>query len=272
MGKVLRVDLAGLADVDRQEYAEARPWPHIVMDDVIDPAIVAAAESEQRGPALNLPVSRTTRQIKAESSKVNGPATRSILDALGGGEFVNFLENLTGVQGLITDPTHYLSGLHVLPCGGFQALHRDFRVQPVSRLYHRVNVITYLNSDWKIEYGGHLELWASDKSTCERRIAPLAGKTVIFEATPTAFHGVPDPVGCPAGRVRLSLAAYYYTPLPGPDDERQSTFRRPKRPQDPWYIGFRDVRKLAELVRSRLTKEQARVMHRQPGSSLETRS
>jgi hypothetical protein len=61
---------------------------------------------------------------------------------------------------------------------------------------------------------------------------------VIFEAGPLAFHGIPEPINCPPGRARLSLAAIYYTENPPPDDRKESHFFRPKRPQDPWYMGF----------------------------------
>jgi Rps23 Pro-64 3,4-dihydroxylase Tpa1-like proline 4-hydroxylase len=232
------VDLSDLAREHRPGYLAASPWPHVVFDDLIDPALIAAAEREELEPSLNLAVERNYRKVKAESPEPNGPAATKILDALASTEFVTFLEDLTGVSGLIPDPTHYWAGLHVNPPGAFQAIHRDFRTHPITGLFHRVNILIYLNSDWKGEYGGELELWKSDKTACERQVAPVAGKSVIFEAGPLAFHGIPDPIRCPTGRARLSLAAIYYTVDPPPDDRKESKFFRPKRPQDPWYLGF----------------------------------
>ena len=165
-----------------------------------------------------------------------------------------FLEELTGVTGLVADPTHRWAGLHVFPRGGFQSLHRDFRVHPVTGLFHRVNVIVYLNNDWKSEYAGDLELWKSDKTSCERRIAPVAGRTVIFETSSTTLHGVPDPIRCPPSMARLSLVSDYFTERPGPENPRESCFRRPKRPQDPWYMGFRTWGGMFERIRSSLSE------------------
>jgi len=232
------LDLSDLARTHRQGYLAASPWPHVVLDDLIDPALIAAAEREELEPSLHLAVERNYRKIKAESPEPNGPAAAKILDSIASTEFVTFLEDLTGVSGLIPDPTHYWAGLHVNPPGAFQAIHRDFRTHPITGLFHRVNILIYLNSDWKREYGGELELWKSDKTACERQVAPVAGKSVIFEAGPLAFHGIPDPIRCPPGRARLSLAAIYYTVDPPPDDRKESKFFRPKRPQDPWYLGF----------------------------------
>ncbi|MGA2307739.1 MAG: 2OG-Fe(II) oxygenase [Acidimicrobiales bacterium] len=234
----LPVLMGGLfADDYQQGYKEASPWPHVVIDGLINPAVIAAAESEELELALSLPLRHATRQIKAETPRPSGPSALAILQALCGQRFLAFLEDLTGIAGLIPDPAHYWAGLQVFPPGAFQALHRDFRVHPITRLFHRVNVLVYLNSDWRTDYGGDLELWASDASTCVRRIPPDAGTSVIFECSSAAIHGVPDPIRCPSNRARLSLASNYYTVAPGPGP-RESVFRRPKRPEDPWYMGF----------------------------------
>ena len=154
---------------------------------------------------------------------------------------MTFLEELTGVSGLIPDPTHYWAGLHVNPPGAFQAIHRDFRVHPITGLFHRVNILIYLNSNWKSEYGGELELWKSDKSACGQQVAPVAGKSVIFEAGPLAFHGIPEPINCPTGRARLSLAAIYYTVDPPPNDRKESRSSGRSVP-GPVVHGLRDIR------------------------------
>jgi len=36
-------------------------------------------------------------------------------------------------------------------------------------------------------------------------------RCVIFNTTDFSFHGHPDPLTCPEGRTRKSLAMYYYT-------------------------------------------------------------
>ena len=254
-------EFAPVADQYRQRYQTAAPWPHLVEDGLVNPSVVAAAEAQELGPALALRVERAHRTVKAESPKVNGPAARQILDSLLTPEFVAFLEEVTGIDALIPDPSHALAGLHVSPPGAFQALHRDFRLHPTSGLYHRVNVLVFLNSEWKAEYGGQLELWPADTSACGQRITPTAGKMVIFETTPTSYHGIPDPVRCPPGRARLSLASYYYTEYPGPQDRRDFSVFPPKRPQDPLTIDvqkFKDVAaRLAQLARARSTRGQA---------------
>jgi len=234
--------LAHLASEYRESYATASPWPHLILDDFVDPATIAAAEAQELQRALDLRIHRGNRMIKAESPEVEGQAANEILDSLLTPEFVAFLEEITGIARLIPDPTRSWAGIHVSPPGAAQALHRDFRLHPNNGLYHRVNVLVFLNSDWKKEYGGELELWSSRPKNGGKQVLPTAGKVVIFETTPTSYHGVPDPIRCPPGRARLSLASYYYTDYPGPADRRDAIVFSPKRPQDPWYMNFRPPR------------------------------
>jgi Rps23 Pro-64 3,4-dihydroxylase Tpa1-like proline 4-hydroxylase len=72
-------------------------------------------------------------------------------------------------------------------------------------------LLIYLNRNWREEYGGHLELWSRDMKAAERKILPVFGRCVVFSTTDFAYHGHPEPLTCPEGTTRKSLALYYYT-------------------------------------------------------------
>ena len=74
-----------------------------------------------------------------------------------------------------------------------------------------MNVIVYLNEDWREEYNGALELWSRDMKHAVQRIAPLWNRCVIFNTDADSWHGHPDPLTTPDGVLRRSLALYYYT-------------------------------------------------------------
>jgi hypothetical protein len=61
------------------------------------------------------------------------------------------------------------------------------------------------------EYGGDLELWDQKMEKRWEKIAPLIGRAVVFNTTLDSYHGQPDPLTCPPGRSRRSIATYYYT-------------------------------------------------------------
>lgn len=141
-----------------------------------------------------------------------GPKTRSFVSYLNSQPFLEFLQNLTGIkETLIPDPYFQGGGFHEIKRGGYLKLHVDFHKHKLLKLDRRINVLIYLNENWKEEYGGHFELWQKDKSKCVTKILPLFNRLVIFSTTDDSWHGHPDPLNCPEDRSRKSLALYYYT-------------------------------------------------------------
>ena len=136
---------------------------------------------------------------------------RWLLYQLNSSVFVNFLEELTGVGGLIPDPHFEGGGLHQIERGGFLKIHADFNRHPKLNLDRRLNLLLYLNEDWKDDYGGHLELWDREVARCVKRIAPVFNRCVVFTTTDFSFHGHPEPLACPPAVTRKSLALYYYS-------------------------------------------------------------
>lgn len=39
----------------------------------------------------------------------------------------------------------------------------------------------------------------------------MFNRAVVFSTTDSSYHGHPDPLTCPEGRARYSIAMYYYT-------------------------------------------------------------
>jgi hypothetical protein len=90
-------------------------------------------------------------------------------------------------------------------------VHADFNRHTRLQLDRRLNLLCYLNRDWREEYGGHLELWDREMKACVKRILPVFNRCVVFSTTDFSYHGHPDPLNCPKGWSRKSLALYYYT-------------------------------------------------------------
>jgi hypothetical protein len=231
--------------VDRSAYRTAAPWPHAVVDGAFDPALVRAAELEQLAVAAALRPHSSRREVKAERSLVEGEASRVLVDTIDSAVFRTFLEDLTGVEGLLADPSHFWAGLHVSPAGAYQAVHRDFQKHPATGLFHRVNVLLYLNSAWQESEGAQLELWSPDAQRCVARVLPAAGRLVIFESNARTLHAVAHQTSTVPGRLRVSLAAYFYSAEPPPGRiHRTGTLFQPRRPgQPPWdsLIGLADA-------------------------------
>jgi len=112
----------------------------------------------------------------------------------------------------VPDETLEGGGLHQSERGGFLNVHADFTVHPHRRDWRRrLNLLLYLNTEWDESYGGYLELWDTEMHACRKKIGPILNRCVIFSTDPTSFHGHPDPMTCPPGTTRKSLALYYFT-------------------------------------------------------------
>ncbi len=69
---------------------------------------------------------------------------------------------------------------------------RIFTVHPHHRNWQRrVNVLVYLNKDWKAEWGGALELWDKQMKACEESVVPVFNRCVIFNTDADSYHGHP---------------------------------------------------------------------------------
>lgn len=209
-----RSRLESLADELVGVYAANQPFPHIVIDGFLPDWVVDAVIGELPETAPDAWIAyNDPRQVKkaTEDDSLMPAFTRHLLSQFNSAAFVNFLERLTGVSGLIVDPHFRGGGLHSISRGGFLGVHADFNRHQHMKLDRRLNVLLYLNRDWQEQWGGALEFWDPKMQTCVQRIVPVANRCVVFSTTDTNFHGHPDPLECPEGRTRSSMALYYYS-------------------------------------------------------------
>jgi len=137
--------------------------------------------------------------------------TKAVFHALNSRPFIQFLEQMSGIKGLIPDPYFQGGGIHRTETGGFLGIHADFDHHPLMNLERRMNVLIYLNPDWKDEYGGSFEVWTNDMSQKVAGFAPVMNRMCCFSTGRDTMHGNPEAVNHPRNEPRLSIALYYYT-------------------------------------------------------------
>jgi Rps23 Pro-64 3,4-dihydroxylase Tpa1-like proline 4-hydroxylase len=195
-------------------YVNAQPFPHVVFDNFFDPALVESILEEFPKPdSIRWQKFDNAQEIKLASSVEAsfGPATRLLLYHLNSATFLQFLTKVTGIDDLISDPLFEGGGLHQIIPGGKLGVHADFNKHRNFGLDRRLNLLLYLNKDWREEYGGHLQLWDREMTRCQAKVLPIFNRVLIFGTTDFTYHGHPDPLQCPAGMTRKSLALYYFS-------------------------------------------------------------
>jgi Rps23 Pro-64 3,4-dihydroxylase Tpa1-like proline 4-hydroxylase len=222
-----------LAKKLKTQYQSNVPYPHIIIDDFVIQSevlhkIIEELDSFQEWGYDN---NETTNQVRkffapwCEASKqAIPPATMNTLNFFNSPIFLNFLSELTGIPDLIADNDFVGGGIHRIFSQGKLSIHADYGYHPTKpNLYRRINLLLYLNKDWEAEWGGTLGLYDITSVKKTHDILPLFNRAVIFNTTSNALHGHPDPLQCPEDRSRLSLALYYFTTEPPPQNLTQHT-------------------------------------------------
>ena len=217
------------------QYSRNNPIPHILLTDFLEPEVGRAGAEEFPDPTTD-----PWTHYQHQNENKLGMAKRQlfpshladITDELNSLEFTSWLSELTGIPGLISDPSLEGGGLHQSCRGGFLNVHTDFSHHHYQKNWRRrINLILYLNQEWREEWGGAIELWDSRMKHRVAKYPPLFNHALIFNTDERSFHGFPEPLTCPEDRSRKSLALYYYTVDDNPKHASRSTNYR-ARPED----------------------------------------
>ena len=187
---------------------------YVVFDGIFQPE--AASEILQNYPAIDQADWKSTTYINQKNKFVknrfdDNAFLQSVFDELNSERFLKFLETVTGMQHLLSDAKLFGGGLHQSIKGAFLDVHVDFNYHNETQWHRRMNVLVYMNKDWKEEYNGYLELWDMNEKKRVAFVEPVFNRCVIFETNEVSFHGHPKPLNTPQGVSRKSLATYYYT-------------------------------------------------------------
>lgn len=222
--------LLKLAHQHSSTYSTTPPYPHALIDGFLPDLVAERLAAVFPKPDDVVWLNWRERDIihqplkqgigQAERLESVHPFVHNVIFAFNSYPMIRFLERLTGIEGLIPDPHLSGGGLHQILPGGSLAIHADFNYLEKLKLYRRVNLLLFLNKNWREAYGGHLEMWDESMRQRVKRILPLFNRCVIFNTSRTSYHGHPQPLDCPSEVTRKSLAFYYYTRDSATDDSQ----------------------------------------------------
>jgi len=212
----INLDLNSLAKNKSKSYQQNTPFPNIYFDNFFEDKYLTEVLNEfpdlSKQNSNNYKSNVEKNKFLAEGEQFYGEKTKQLLHYLNSEPFLKFLQILTGIEEeLITDPHFSGGGFHETKKGGLLKLHADFNKHPKTKLDRRVNVLIYLNKDWEDSYGGEFELWDKEVKNCIIKLKPIFNRLAIFSTTDFSYHGHPDPLSCPEGKSRKSIALYYYS-------------------------------------------------------------
>ncbi|MEO0322106.1 MAG: 2OG-Fe(II) oxygenase [Myxococcota bacterium] len=206
-------------DALRTQYQNAEPFPHIAIESFLEDEAarrVAAAYptfDDARGDGREFRAVNEFKKVQiCDTEKFPEPVLQ-LHEILASPAFLKDIEYITGIEGLLADPTLAGGGMHITGPRGRLDVHVDFNFLEELKLFRRLNILLYLNEEWPRSWGGAVELWDEKVERCYHRFQPTLNRCVLFETSERSYHGVEE-VTCPPGTARRSFAAYYYTKEP----------------------------------------------------------
>ena len=209
------------ATAHAQKFSEQKPFKFVVINNFIDDSICNSLVKDFPAPIDADMVNEYGLPSKKHTvTDISSLAlTFQKLDQyIQTDEFLSFMETLTGIPGLLYDPTYFGGGTHNNLLGQGMNPHVDFNyldIPDMGKVHRRVNAILYLNPNWEKSWGGNLDLhsnpWEPDTDQIET-VVPIQNRLVVFETNEYSWHGfgsVNDSI--PSNTSRKSFAIYLYT-------------------------------------------------------------
>lgn len=199
-------------EAQQKAFKEAHPYPHLVIDNFL--SAEAADRAYQQFPTVQELKThwKSLNENKLEGSDFDSfnPVFGEIDQALKTPEFYKWITDVTGIEEVFITNDSMGSGIHQGTNGSFLDIHIDFNIHHKLDVHRRLNLLIYLQKDWKDEFGGHLEMWDSKMTKCEKKVLPAFNRAVIFETSEISYHGY-GKITIPEGVTRKSFFAYFYT-------------------------------------------------------------
>ena len=201
------------------QFASAEPFKHLCIDDFLDEAIAERLLVDF--PAFRPELAKNeygeiaTKAVNTNIRSIS-PAYEEFYAYLASKEFTDLVSRISGIPGLILDPKMYGGGTHENLHGQGMYTHVDFNYDNSRNLHRRLNLLVYLNKEWKEEWGGSIELHSNPRRPKEDRVKafiPIFNRCVLFETSEHSWHGF-SAVNLPPEerhRSRKSISIYLYT-------------------------------------------------------------
>lgn len=196
---------------------QTEPYGHIVIDNFLNTEHIPIFlnELDKLTPEMSYYRGNVNIENTKKAFKNNlGEFIDSIFRELCSDDFIKIIENITGINNIIRNNVELEgAGIHKVYNNGFLTMHKDFNNTfdtNFGLIDRRINLLLYMNPDWKEEYNGQLCLYDNNEKKITKQIYPILNRCVIFNTT-DSIHGHPHPMKLPENICRQSLALYYYT-------------------------------------------------------------
>jgi hypothetical protein len=205
-------------DIYNNLFINAKPYSHVIINNFFDKKTIDMIMKEVPLPhetIMKYDWKYYCNPIEHKYTLNNFqdlPIIKKVFDKLNDDDTINYLKIITGINNLENDPHLHGAGIHAYPNKGKLDIHLDYNIHPIIHKERRINLIIYLNENWKDEYGGFLELYDVNREN-PVKIKPSFNSALIFKTNDFSYHGLSSKINCPYNNYRISLANYYISDI-----------------------------------------------------------
>ena len=177
-------------------FNQNKPFPHVVLDDFLSPeffSMIALSKSEIAKESFGKKFSSDLEKNKWVSKNTELPNNLKILiDFLNSDKWILNLSKLTKIENIFSTKVGNtkLANYHEMKNDGYLGPHVDHSDDPDTGYPHVLNLLLYLSSDWKDDWGGSTLLFDNKGKKILNEIKYKPNRAIIFLHTPYSFHGV----------------------------------------------------------------------------------
>jgi hypothetical protein len=204
----------------RASFQTACPFKHSYLHGFLDPDVAEALLREfpafDREKAINEYGEVGRKAVNTCLSGI-GPTYKAFYDYLFSEEFLTAMSAISGIPDLIGDATLYGGGTHENLNGQELDPHVDFNFVRGGGAHRRMNLLIYLNKNWRPDWGGAIEVHSNPRDPDNDQVVAYNvdfNKALLFETSEHSWHGFqriclpPELVGTHS---RKCLSIYLYT-------------------------------------------------------------
>lgn len=181
----------------KEEFFTKKPFPYLVLDDFLEKNFFDKISKKTLNNNYSISEGKSFNS-EIESNKtisLNESLPKDITEItniLNSKIWLEKLKSLTDINSLqATDVGNtLLANYHEMGSDGFLGSHVDHSTDPNNGLPHVLNIILYLSTDWKENFGGATLFFDRKGNKVISKVEYKQNRAVIFLHTPYSFHGV----------------------------------------------------------------------------------
>lgn len=153
---------------------------------------------------------REYKHVSAQMDK-HEPFLEAVIYAFQDRKIVTLIGAICGIDSLYADESLYAGGLSLMAKDNFLHPHLDNSHDAERERWRVLNLLYYVTPDWKLENGGHLEVWPDGPEQKPVLIESKFNRLVIMATHDTSWHSVNKVTD---NGSRCCISNYYFSDSP----------------------------------------------------------